>query len=301
MQSSRRARQPNGQLAHKYKVSWEAVEGVDVVSTEFAAQLLRPEMALAFDRGDGGADGAARPDGMGGADGTSGAGSAGGPADGAAAEDDESDDDLLEEEEPAGQGAPASQLPAETQEFELEPPRAAAPSAMVWDAGNQRARLSLQKAIANVPERTDYLLPALREWCVWRLYALQCRAPTEASVLREWCVWRLYALQCRAPTEASVSEADVDQLVDDLFDMDAVAIERGASPALSRPLSSGIPRSPCTALWHSLLWRSPSVAFRPGALPSVALPSTSSRGTPLGHSSFALLCGAPLWHSSLCH
>ena len=279
MRSSRRARQPNGQLAHKYKVSWEAVEGVDVVSTEFAAQLLRPEMALAFDRGDGGADGAARPDGMGGADGTSGAGSAGGPADGAAAEDDESDDDLLEEEEPAGQGAPASQLPAETQEFELEPPRAAAPSAMVWDAGNQRARLSLQKAIANVPERTDYLLPALREWCVWRLYALQCRAPTEASV----------------------SEADVDQLVDDLFDMDAVAIERGASPALSRPLSSGIPRSPCTALWHSLLWRSPSVAFRPGALPSVALPSTSSRGTPLGHSSFALLCGAPLWHSSLCH
>ena len=28
---------------------------------------------------------------------------------------------------------------------------------MVWDAGSQRARLSLAKAIANVPGRTDYL------------------------------------------------------------------------------------------------------------------------------------------------
>ena len=173
---------------------------------------------------------------MGGADGTRGAGGAGGPADGAAAEDDESDDDLLEEE-PAHRGAPASQLPAETQEFELEPPRAAAPSAMVWDAGSQRARLSLQKAIANVPERTDYLLPALREWCVWRLYALQCRAPTEASV----------------------SEADVDQLVDDLFDMDAVAIERSAPPALSRPL-------PCTPSPAFLFALESSRARRPPPL-----------------------------------
>ena len=84
--------------------------------------------------------------------------------------------------------------------------QAAAPSAMVWDAGSQRARLSLAKAIANVPGRADYLLPALREWCTWRLYALQCRAPTGASV----------------------TDADIDQLVDDLFDMDAAAIERGA-------------------------------------------------------------------------
>ena len=98
--------------------------------------------------------------------------------------------------------------------------QAAAPSAMVWDAGSQRARLSLAKAIANVPGRTDYLLPALREWCTWRLYALQCRAPTGASV----------------------TDADIDQLVDDLFDMDAAAIERGA--CAQRSLLSPPPHPP---------------------------------------------------------
>ena len=55
--SSRRVRQPNGQLAYKYKVRWEG--DVYVFSTEFAAQLLRPEMATAFDGG--GAAPPARP------------------------------------------------------------------------------------------------------------------------------------------------------------------------------------------------------------------------------------------------
>ena len=95
------------------------------------------EMAAAFDRGGSG----------GGAEG------AGGDAFPPPAADDEADEDdsdnLLDDDE-AGGAAPASQLPAETQEFELEAPRAAAPSAMVWDAGSQRARLSLARAIANV-------------------------------------------------------------------------------------------------------------------------------------------------------
>ena len=49
---------------------------------------------------------------------------------------------------------------------------------------------------AGIEKRDDELLPALREWCVWRLYALQCRAPTEASL----------------------SGTDVDRLVEDLFE-----------------------------------------------------------------------------------
>ena len=69
---------------------------------------------------------------------------------------------------------------------------------MVWDAGAARAKVSLRGAIATLEAEPPYLLDALDEWCSWRLYVLECLAPRASNV----------------------TDADVEQLCRDLYDID---------------------------------------------------------------------------------
>jgi hypothetical protein len=75
---------------------------------------------------------------------------------------------------------------------------------MVFDQGTQRARLSLQKAIANLREAQPWLVGALREWCSWRSYALTCRAPVLSSL----------------------RGGELQRLVQDLYEIDKVVLDR---------------------------------------------------------------------------
>ena len=69
---------------------------------------------------------------------------------------------------------------------------------MVWDAGAARAKVSLAGAIGTLEAEPAYLLDALNEWCSWRLYVLECLAPRASNV----------------------TDADVEQLCRDLYDID---------------------------------------------------------------------------------
>ena len=55
-------------------------------------------------------------------------------------------------------------------------------STLVWDAGSQRAKVSIARTIATLENEEPWLVPALEEWCNWRLYLLMCSVPREASV-----------------------------------------------------------------------------------------------------------------------
>ena len=69
---------------------------------------------------------------------------------------------------------------------------------LAWDSASGRPKVTVSGAIGS--------LPAEEPWLPLSLY--------------EWCVWRLYLLQCRAPRQASVSAEDARQLADDLYEID---------------------------------------------------------------------------------
>ena len=69
---------------------------------------------------------------------------------------------------------------------------------LAWDSASGRPKVTVSGAIGS--------LPAEEPWLLLSLY--------------EWCVWRLYLLQCRAPRQASVSAEDTRQLADDLYEID---------------------------------------------------------------------------------
>lgn len=69
---------------------------------------------------------------------------------------------------------------------------------LTWDSASGRPKVTVSGAIRS--------LPTEESWLVQTLY--------------EWCVWRLYLLQCRAPRQASISSDDTEQLAVDLYDID---------------------------------------------------------------------------------
>ena len=80
--------------------------------------------------------------------------------------------------------------------------------ALAWDAGSQRAKVSIRRAIEGLNEEEPFLLTALEEYAIWRLWLLQC------LVLRE----------------ASLSAADWEQLGTDLYEIDREKLDALKDP-----------------------------------------------------------------------
>jgi hypothetical protein len=70
---------------------------------------------------------------------------------------------------------------------------------LVWDSSSRRFRISISRTLR-------YLKGPEPPWLV--------------EALEEWCAWRLYLLDSLVPKESSVTETDLAQLSDDLYDID---------------------------------------------------------------------------------
>jgi len=68
---------------------------------------------------------------------------------------------------------------------ESDPLTGASSASLVWDAGSQRAKISISRTIVGLAEESPWLVMALEEFCNWRLYLLQCLVPREASVSKD--------------------------------------------------------------------------------------------------------------------
>lgn len=55
-------------------------------------------------------------------------------------------------------------------------------SALVWDPREGRSKVGVANSFAYIEKEMSWIELALNEWCVWRLYLLQCLAPRESSV-----------------------------------------------------------------------------------------------------------------------
>ena len=80
--------------------------------------------------------------------------------------------------------------------------------AIAWDAGSQRAKVSLRRAIEGLANEEPFLLTALEEYAIWRLWLLQCLVPREASL----------------------SPADWEQLGADLYEIDREKLDALKDP-----------------------------------------------------------------------
>ena len=175
----------------EYRVRWLVDEGVpDARALEWVRrdQLVVP---LVLDEAEA-ALGGAGDDGSGGEEDDDGSGS----------DDDDGSDDDEEDDDPQ---PPELELDAARSDDDDE---RSLVDALAWDAGSQRAKVSLRRAIEGLANEEPFLLTALEEYAIWRLWLLQCLVPREASL----------------------SAADWDQLGADLYEIDREKLDALKDP-----------------------------------------------------------------------
>jgi hypothetical protein len=163
----------------EYRVRWRVDDGVpDAVAFEWVRrdQLVVPAVLDEADAAMGG-------------------GGDGGGGDDDASSSDDSDDDPL---------PPELELDAERRDDEGRQ----RVDALAWDAGSQRAKVSIRRAIEGLAGEEPFLLAALEEYATWRLWLLQCLVPREASL----------------------SSADWQQLGADLYEIDREKLDALKDP-----------------------------------------------------------------------